>query len=168
MSPQEILNKLTEKFADAIVEAKVEGVLEPYAKLKVESIREISSLMRDDSDLQFDTLMCLSGMDYGKGILGVVYNLGSIAKKHKFTLKVEVPVDARLNGVVGQAANVPSVESVWRTADWHEREAFDLFGIVFTDHPDLRRILLPDDWEGYPLRKDYQVQEFYHGMKVPY
>ncbi len=159
MSPQEILNKLTEKFADAIVEAKVEGVLEPYAKVKVESIREISSLMRDDSDLQFDTLMCLSGMDYGKGILGVVYNLGSIAKKHKFTLKVEISVEA---------ANVPSVESVWRTADWHEREAFDLFGIVFTDHPDLRRILLPDDWEGYPLRKDYQVQEFYHGMKVPY
>lgn len=159
MSPQEILNKLTEKFADAIVEAKVEGVLEPYAKVKVESIREISSLMRDDSDLQFDTLMCLSGMDYGKGILGVVYNLGSIAKKHKFTLKIEISVEA---------ANVPSVESVWRTADWHEREAYDLFGIVFTDHPDLRRILLPDDWEGYPLRKDYQVQEFYHGMKVPY
>ncbi len=159
MSPQEILNKLTEKFADAIVEAKVEGVLEPYAKVKVESIREISSLMRDDSDLQFDTLMCLSGMDYGKGILGVVYNLGSIAKKHKFTLKIEISVEA---------ANVSSVESVWRTADWHEREAFDLFGIVFTDHPDLRRILLPDDWEGYPLRKDYQVQEFYHGMKVPY
>lgn len=159
MSSQEILNKLTEKFADAIVEAKVEGVLEPYAKVKAETIREISSFMRDDSDLQFDTLMCLSGMDYGKGILGVVYNLGSIAKKHKFTLKVEIPVDA---------ANVPSVESVWRTADWHEREAFDLFGIVFTEHPDLRRILLPEDWEGHPLQKDYQVQEFYHGMKVPY
>ncbi|MDI6803644.1 MAG: NADH-quinone oxidoreductase subunit C [Bacteroidota bacterium] len=159
MSPQEIQNKITEKFADAIVEAKVEGVLEPYAKVKAETIREISSFMRDDSDLQFDTLMCLSGMDYGKGILGVVYNFGSIAKKHKFTLKVEVPVDS---------PNIPSVESVWRTADWHEREAFDLFGIVFTDHPDLRRILLPEDWEGHPLRKDYQVQEFYHGMKVPY
>ncbi len=159
MTPQEIQNKLTEKFADAIVEAKIEGVLEPYAKVKAETIREISSFMRDDSDLQFDTLMCLSGMDYGKGVLGVVYNLGSIAKKHKFTLKVEVPVDS---------PNIPSIESVWRTADWHEREAFDLFGIVFTDHPDLRRILLPEDWEGYPLRKDYQVQEFYHGMKVPY
>lgn len=159
MVPQEILNKLTEKFADAIVEAKVEGVLEPYAKVKAETIKEISSFLRDDSDLLFDTLMCLSGMDYGKGVLGVVYNLGSIAKKHKFTLKVEIPVDA---------ANVPSVESVWRTADWHEREAFDLFGIVFTEHPDLRRILLPEDWEGHPLRKDYQVQEFYHGMKVPY
>lgn len=159
MTPQEIKNKLTEKFADAIVEAKVEGVLEPYAKVKAETIREISYFMRDDSDLQFDTLMCLSGMDYGKGILGVVYNLGSIAKKHKFTLKVEVPADS---------PNIPSVESVWRTADWHEREAFDLFGIVFTDHPDLRRILLPEDWEGHSLRKDYQVQEFYHGMKVPY
>lgn len=159
MFPQEILNKLSEKFADSIVEAKVEGVLEPYAKVKPETIREISFFMRDDSDLQFDTLMCLSGIDYGKGIFGVVYNLGSIAKKHRFTLKIEVAVNS---------PEVPSVESVWRTADWHEREAFDLFGIVFTDHPDLRRILLPDDWEGHPLRKDYQVQEFYHGMKVPY
>lgn len=159
MSPQEILNKLTEKFADAIVEAKVDAVLEPYVKVKAETIREISYFLRDDSDLQFDTLMCLSGMDYGKGVLGVVYNLGSIVKKHKFTLKVDVSVDS---------PNIPSVESVWRTADWHEREAYDLFGIVFTDHPDLRRILLPEDWEGHPLRKDYQVQEFYHGMKVPY
>ena len=63
---------------------------------------------------------------------------------------------------------VASVAALWPTADWHEREAFDIMGIVFENHPDLRRILCPDDWEGYPLRKDYVVQDFYQGMYVPY
>lgn len=159
MKPNEILEKLKSRFSDTILDAKVEGVLEPFAKIKTEAIKDVCQFMRDDAELQFDYLMCLSGMDYGKGVLGVVYNLGSIKFKHKFTLKVEVPLDA---------PEVPSVESIWKTANWHEREAYDMFGIVFQDHPDLRRMLLPDDWEGYPLRKDYQVQEFYHGMKVPY
>jgi NADH-quinone oxidoreductase subunit C len=78
---------------------------------------------------------------------------------HKIVLKVDVPADH---------PRCRSVEAVWKTANWHEREAFDLYGIVFEGHPDLRRILLPDDWEGYPLRKDYQVPEYYNGMKVPY
>jgi NADH-quinone oxidoreductase subunit C len=100
----------------------------------------------------------LSGVDL-KGRLAVVYQLFSMVKKHKITLKVEVPTDA---------PNVQSVESIWKTANWHEREAYDLYGITFIGHPDLRRILLPYDWEGHPLRKDYQVPEYYNGMKVPY
>ncbi|RCK74464.1 MAG: NADH-ubiquinone oxidoreductase chain C [Ignavibacteriae bacterium] len=159
MNAIQILEKLKSKFPDAILDAKVEGVIEPYAKIKPELIKEVCQFMRDDEELNFDYLMCLSGMDYGKGVLGVVYNLNSIKHKHKFTLKVEVASDA---------PNVPSIESIWKTANWHEREAYDMFGIIFIDHPDLRRMLLPDDWEGHPLRKDYQVQEFYHGMKVPY
>jgi NADH-quinone oxidoreductase subunit C len=78
---------------------------------------------------------------------------------HKFTLKVEVNVDH---------PHVQSVESVWKTANWHEREAYDMVGVIFDGHPDLRRILLPDDWDGFPLRKDYKVAEYYRGMKVPY
>jgi NADH-quinone oxidoreductase subunit C len=61
-----------------------------------------------------------------------------------------------------------SVSSVYKTAEWHEREAFDMVGVVFENHPDLRRILLPDDWEGYPLRKDYQTAETYHNIKIDY
>jgi NADH-quinone oxidoreductase subunit C len=103
--------------------------------------------------------MCLSGVDYAKDVLGVVYHLCSMTKRHKITLKADVPAaDPRL----------PSVVSVWPSAGWHEREAYDMFGILFTGHPDLRRILLPEDYPGHPLRKDFKVPEFYQGMKVPY
>ena len=159
MTPQEVSEKIKATFSDAILEVKVEGVVDPYIKIVPAKISEVAHFLRDDADLQFDFLMCLSGVDYGKNLLGVVYNLFSMKKRHKITLKVEVPTDK---------AEVPSVVSVLPSANWHEREAYDLFGIVFTGHPDLRRILLPDDWEGHPLRKDFKVPEFYQGMKVPY
>ncbi len=159
MTPQEITEKLKAKFGEAILDAKLEGVADPFVKVKAESVKEIALFLRDDDDLQLDFLMCLTGVDLGKNMLGVVYHCYSMTRGHKITVKTEVSRD--------QAA-VPSVESVWRTANWHEREAYDLVGITFTGHPDLRRILLPDDWEGYPLRKDYKVPEFYLGMKIPY
>ncbi len=123
------------------------------------AVKDVSLHLRDTSRYLFDALMCLSGVDNNDGSLGVVYHLYSMTNKHKLTVKVTVPKD---NPVVA------SVEKVWRTADWHEREAFDLIGVVFDGHRDLRRILLPDDWEGHPLRKDYTVPEYYNGMKVPY
>ncbi|HUL44104.1 MAG TPA: NADH-quinone oxidoreductase subunit C [Bacteroidota bacterium] len=159
MTPQQISEKLKAQFSDRIREVKTEGVPDPSVKVAPEAIGEIAKFLRDDADLRFDYLMCLSGVDLGKNLLGVVYNLSSMTHRHKITVKVEVPVE---NPVM------PSVSSVWPTANWHEREAFDLFGIRFTGHPDLRRILLPDDWDGHPLRKDYKVPEFYRGMKVPY
>ena len=158
MTPQEIYDILKTQFNEAILESKLESVPDPFIKIQPEKIKEVSEFCKSDERLQFDYLMCLSGVDY-KGKLGVVYHLYSMTQKHKIVLKVEVPTES---------ANVPSVESVWKSANWHEREAFDLYGINFIGHPDLRRILLPYDWEGYPLRKNYEVPEFYNGMRVPY
>ena len=159
MTPQQMSEKLKAQFSDKILEAKVEGVLEPYIKISASSVKEIATTLRQDPELQFDYLMCLSGVDNGKNILSVVYHLSSMQHRHKITVKVEVPADK---------PEVPSVSSIWPTANWHEREAYDLIGIKFIGHPDLRRMLLPEDWEGHPLRKDYKVPEFYQGMKVPY
>jgi NADH-quinone oxidoreductase subunit C len=159
MIPQEIAESIKSKYPDSILEVKLDGVIDPYAKVSPDRVKDVAQFMRDDDNMAFDYLMCLSGVDYGGGKLGVVYHLSSMKWHHKFTLKVEVNVDN---------PHVQSVESVWKTANWHEREAFDMIGIIFEGHPDLRRILLPDDWEGHPLRKEYQVPEYYRGMKVPY
>jgi len=161
MTPQEIAEKLTARFGstpDAGIEAKLDNPVDPYIRISADHVLEFAKFLRDDEELLFDFLSCLSGVDL-KGKLGAVYQLFSMVKRHKITLKVEVPTET---------PNIQSVESIWKTANWHEREAFDLYGINFIGHPDLRRILLPYDWEGYPLRKDYQVPEYYNGMKVPY
>ncbi len=159
MNLQEISERLRTNFADAVLDVKADAAVDPFIKIAPPRVADIARALRDDPDLAFDYLMCLSGVDYAKGTLGVVYHLFSFKHRHKLTIKVEVP---------GETPNVPSVAAIWPTANWHEREAYDLIGIVFTGHPDLRRILLPDDWDGFPLRKDYKVPEFYRGMKVPY
>ena len=159
MTPHEISEKLKASFSERIVEVKAEGVPDPYVKIAPAAVLEVAEFLRADPDLEFDFLMCLSGVDSGKGILGVVYHLYSMTKRHKITIKADVPRDQ---------ATVPSVSSIWPTADWHEREAFDMLGIAFAGHPDHRRILLPEDYPGHPLRKDFKVPEFYQGMKVPY
>ncbi|MCL5020911.1 MAG: NADH-quinone oxidoreductase subunit C [Bacteroidetes bacterium] len=159
MNANEIHDKIKSRFPAGVVEFKPDAVTEPYIVIRTDLIREVADFLSRDPDLKFDYLMSLSGVDYKDGNLGVVYHLYSIERKNRIVLKVKISKDK---------SDVPSVEPVWKTANWHEREAFDLFGIVFLDHPDLRRILLPDDWEGYPLRKDYKVQEYYQGMKVPY
>src|SRR5690606_639093 len=98
------------------------------------------------------------------GTLEVVYHLYSIPYEHSLVLKVTVP----RNQPDEPLPTIPSVTHIWRTADWHEREIFDLIGINFEGHSDLRRILLPADWTGHPLRKDYQNLEYYHDIRVPY
>src|SRR5512142_3231418 len=155
MSAQEISELLKSRFGEGIREVKTEGVIDPYVKLDPAAVRDVALMLRDDERLRFDLLMCLSGVDYTGGKLGVVYHLNSTTLGHKLVLKVEVPADN---------PHCPSVESVWKTANWHEREAFDMFGIIFDGHPDLRRILCTDDWEGFPLRKDYVFPKEYHGI----
>ena len=93
----------------------------------------------------------------------VVYHLSSTVKKHTLVLKVMLP--RWKDDQPGQLPEVPSVADVWRTADWHEREVFDLSGVRFTGHPDLRRILCPEDWVGHALRKDYEMPLEYHGIR---
>lgn len=159
MTFQEIAAALQGAFGDAVLEVKSEGVVEPWVKVAAPKLRGIALLLRDDPGLRFDYLMCLSGVDHTKELLGVVYHLSSMTHLHKLTLKTDVPASD---------PKVPTVSDIWPTANWHEREAWDMFGIVFTDHPDLRRILLPEDYPGHPLRKDFKVPEFYNGMKVPY
>jgi NADH-quinone oxidoreductase subunit C len=159
MTPQEISATLKAALGDALLEEKTDGVLDPFVKADPARMKEVALVLRDNEQLRFDVLMCLSGMDYTAGKLGVVYHLHSMHWNHKIVVKTEVAADH---------PRVASVESVWKTANWHEREAFDLYGIIFDGHPDLRRILMPYDWQGYPLRKDYKVPEFYNGMKVPY
>ena len=159
MTAQNISDMLRARFGDAVTGGKLEGVPDPWITIATARMREVCMVLRDDPATAFDVLMCLTGMDYGGGKLGVVYHCDSTVQRHKIVLKTEVTV---------AEPGVASVESVWKTANWHEREAFDLFGIVFDGHTDLRRILMPDDWEGFPLRKDYRVPEFYNGMKVPY
>ncbi len=156
LTPQVIYQQLHAAFPD--VELKFEEAV-PCIVAPAKAIKDICLQLRDADALKFDTLMCLSGMDFADGNLGVVYHLHSMIHNHKLTIKVIVPK---------ADPHVETVEKVWRAADWHEREAYDLVGVVFDNHRDLRRILCPYDWEGHPLQKDYEVPEFYNGMKVPY
>lgn len=159
MTPKEIFDNLKSKFGEAVLEFKEDKPVDPYIIVSADKIDEICYYLRDLEDFQFDSLSCLSGVDYGDGKLGVTYHLFSYAKRHKVILKVIVPADI---------PDVKTVSEVWQTANWHEREAYDMIGIKFEGHKDLRRILLEEDWEGHPLRKDFQVPEFFHGMRVPY
>ena len=119
--------------------------------------------LRDQPDLAFGFLASLTATDHpGKDPrFWVVYELRSVEHAHRLRVKV---------GLTADDPHVPSVTRLYPTANWHEREAWDLFGIVFDDHPDLDRILLPDDWEGHPLRKDEElggVGTRYHGAFIP-
>jgi NADH-quinone oxidoreductase subunit C len=158
MTAQEIHDGLKAKFPDVILEAKLD-VMQPWISIVPDRMTDVAFFLRDDPSMQFDYMMCLSGVDYADKHLGIVYHLFSMVHKHKIVLKAFC---------TRENPHVRSVSSVWGTANWHEREVFDMYGIVIDDHPDLRRLLMPDDWEGHPLRKDYKVPEFYNGMKVPY
>jgi NADH-quinone oxidoreductase subunit C len=159
LEPKEIHDRLAARFGDQVVEFQ-ENAFHTATKIKPDALLNVCTWLATEPDLHFDSLMCVSGVDYGaKLTLGVVYNSFSLRHRHACCLKVDLPrVDP----------HVPSVSGVWRAADWLERETYDMIGAVFDGHPDHRRILCPDDWEGFPLRKDYEVQEFYHGVKVPY
>lgn len=163
---QEIKEAIQTQFGNEVVVSENTALQQPQLTLTKGAIKDVCLFLRDDNRFFFDQLSCLTALDNGpaKNTLEVIYHLYSIPFNLFFILKVEVE---RGDGKA-LLPEVPSVSEVWRTADWHEREAFDMYGITFSGHPDLRRILLPADWEGYPLRKDYTEQEYYHGIKVAY
>lgn len=164
MSLEEIKSLLTAKFGDDIIIGEEPGGLQPALLIDPDRIHLVCRELRDNPKTYFDFLSCLSGVDYGveAGRFGVVYHLASIPYQTQLTLKVSRENDRSSD----ELPTFPSITKVYLAADWHEREAYDMVGIFFEGHPDLRRILLPDDWEGFPLRKDYKTAEYYKGIKI--
>lgn len=159
----EIVRKIQGKFGVKAVERIETQHLQSILVIGIDFLHDVCLYLRDTEGLYFDFLSNISAVDYHPDAkFELVYHLTSIPYQSQLVLKVELFNDRKLN----QLPQVPSVSGVWRTADWHEREAFDLMGVFFENHPDLRRILLPDDWEGYPLRKDYMDPESYHGIAI--
>lgn len=166
MTFPELRDLLTAHFGTDIVLAEDAAGLQPHLLVPADRIADICRFLHENERTYFDLLECLATLDNGPeaDTLDIAYVLYSIPYEHHLTLKIRVP---RL-GPDGALPEVPTVSTVWRTADWHEREAYDLMGVKFTGHPDLRRLFLPEDWQGHPLRKDYSEQEKYHGIKVRY
>lgn len=129
--------------------------------VKPEALFSVCDQLHKNPVSYFDMLSCITGVDNGPeaGTMEVIYHLYSIPFNHSVAVKVILP---------RENPEVDSVVSIWKAANWLEREVFDMFGIVFKNHPDLRRILMPADWKGYPLRKDYKHEEYYRGVKIEY
>lgn len=176
MNIAEIHQALLEKFGEGKIKGANLESKDPSIEVAAEAIAEVADHLKRAPELRFDHLTDLSGVDYFEPDpkkaakfghdphLEVVYHLYSYDHKHSATIKVRLP--RWKNDKPGELPEVPSVSSVWTIADWHERETYDLMGIHFTGHPNLRRILCPEDWEGHALRKDYEFPLEYHGVRA--
>ena len=174
MADHPLIEQLQQKFGQGITGWNLEAI-DPWIEVAPDALVPVCRYLKEEPSLQFNMLNCITAVDYfepdpkkaKKGDfephLELVYHLWSIPNKRSLVLKVMLP--RWKDDQVGQLPEVPSVSCVWRTAEWHEREVYDLSGVMFTGHPDLRRILLPEDWEGHPLRKDYQFPLEYHGIR---
>jgi len=156
MDSLQIAKMIEEKFAGQVLETTT-CAGQVGVSLRKDQIKDVCLFLRDEPSIKMDHLADLTAVDYSKypGDPGprfeVVYNMISTTYRHRIRLKVRLPEDD---------PRIDTVSSVWQTANWHERETYDLMGITFDGHPDLRRILLPDDWEGYPLRKEYPLKGY--------
>ena len=156
MDAPAIFAALQAKVGDAVSDLTVEKVKDPSCKVQAAKWHEVALALRDTPELGFDFLQCVTAVDWPKqSQLQMVYHLYSYPHRHSFVVKADLPRDKPV---------LPSVTDVWATAEWNEREQFDLLGVGFSGHPDLRRVMLPDDWEGHPLRKDYKENAKYREM----
>jgi NADH-quinone oxidoreductase subunit C len=165
LQPRPLFDRLVEAWTMATSEEAAfsfeeaggkDGARDAYIRVPAPRVAEVMKILRDDPALRFDFLQNLTAVDWIKrDVMEVVYHLFSYPHRHAACVKVEV---ARA------APRLPSVAGVWPTANWLEREQYDLLGVVFEGHPDLRRLLMPDDWVGHPMRKDYHEAKSYRGM----
>lgn len=174
MSGEQFLQQLKKRFGGKITGSNLEAI-DPWIEVSPDGLVDLCRYLRDEPSLKFDYLNCISMVDYleldekkAKKVdwephIEVVYHMSSIT--HKTTLVVKVILPRWKDDIPDQLPEVPSLASVWSTADWHEREVYDLCGVWFSGHPDLRRILCPEDWEGHALRKDYEMPLEYHGIR---
>lgn len=157
MEAAAIHERLKARFGAGVGDCDVKAK-DPFIVIEPSAIADVCRYLHDERDLYFDSLSNCSGVDYkSKGVIEVVYHLYSYTHRHYIVLKVDAPRD---NPVV------PTVEGVWKAANWLEREIYDLLGVTFAGHSDLRRLLMPEDWIGYPLRKDFVEPEEYHGIST--
>ena len=174
MDTATVFQLLEQRFGDRVT-ASSPGVGDPWIEVAPEVLVEVCRFLRDEPQLRFEMLNCISGVDYyepdakkaakvtWEPHCEVIYHLTSITHKGRLVLKVILP--RWKNVAEGSLPEIASVAGVWSGADWHEREVYDLSGVLFTGHPDLRRILCPEDWVGHPLRKDYEMPLEYHGIR---
>ena len=155
MKTEEITKTIQDKFGKDVIEVVLESP-QPWVKVKALSLVAVAQYCRDHETLRFDFLRSIASVDYNEE-LELVYLLFSYSHRHEISLKVRVKRTDPF---------VHSVQAIWPAANWHEREAYDLMGFRFEGHPDLRRILLPDDWDGHPLRKDYKEKAVYGGVST--
>ncbi|MCA9055791.1 MAG: NADH-quinone oxidoreductase subunit C [Planctomycetaceae bacterium] len=175
MTFQELHQRLLDRFGAGAITGQNAEAKDPWVEVDAATLLEVMQALKEDASFQFDHLCDLTGVDYCEPDsklaakfpyethLAVVYHLHSLKLGHRLVVKVKLP--RWKDDQAGVLPEVPSVSGIWAIADWHEREAYDLMGIRFTGHPNLVRILCPDDWEGHPLRKDYEFPLEYHGIR---
>jgi len=150
-----IYAKAADRFAGKVLEVS-DAKLDPWMVVEPAAIVEVCGFLKDDPATAMDCLSNQSGVDY-RDRIEVVYHLFSYRHRHSAILKVKLPRDN---------PSVPTLEELWKSANWMEREIFDLLGVNFEHHSDLRRLLMPEDWPGYPLRKDFVEPLEYHGIST--
>jgi NADH-quinone oxidoreductase subunit C len=156
-----VVSKIGEKIKDVDCQLSTPEVGDGHILIGVKHLVEVVRLLCEDIDLSFRTLQLITGTDRGESV-EISYLFTSFKFKHDLILKIVLPWPAEGE----EALMVPTISHLFKAADWQERECFDMLGVKFKNHPDLRRLLCPDDWTGHPLRRDYQAEAKYNGIEI--